>query len=390
MLNKARMLTPGPTPIPDSVRLAMAQDMIHHRKPAFKALMAELQKNLQLLFGTTQPVLPLACSGTGAMTAAVTNLFAPKDRVLVVEGGKFGQRWSAIARSHDLHVIPIEVPWGQAVEPQIVANALTAHPDATGLLVQCSETSTGVMHPVREIAACTRKTDTLLVVDGISSVGIAPCPMDAWGVDCLLTGSQKGLLLPPGLALIALSQRAWTRAAQHPACFYFNLPAERAKAESHQTLFTTPVSLIMGLRESMRLYAQVGHADVFRKQWALTQLTRSGLTAMGLPPLVTRHYAWGLTTVALPGGLDASAVIAYAAEHHGVILAGGQDQFKGRIIRIGHMGWVDWADLIAGLHALATGFRACGGYIGCRDYLEQALCAYQEALRIPSEELLPA
>lgn len=381
MLNKPRMLTPGPTPIPDSVRLVMAQDMIHHRKPAFKALMAETQQRLKPLFGTAQPVLPLSCSGTGAMTAAVTNLFSAGEKVLTVEGGKFGERWTNIARSHGLEPVVIEVPWGQAVSPQAVKDALAAHPDATGVLVQCSETSTGAMHPVREIAAITSKTDTLLVVDGISSVGLSPCPMDEWGVDCLLTGSQKGLMLPPGLALIALSERAWAKTATvTPSCFYFNLQGERKNVENNQTLFTTPVSLIVGLHESMRLYAETGLENVFRKQWALTQMTRTGAKALGLTPLVEEGYAWGLTSVLMPEGVDASAVIAHAAEHFGVVLAGGQDHLKGRIIRIGHMGWLDWADIAAGLHAIAESFRACGGYIGCRDYLEQALHAYHEAL----------
>ncbi|MFV0421903.1 pyridoxal-phosphate-dependent aminotransferase family protein [Oleidesulfovibrio sp.] len=381
MLNKPRMLTPGPTPIPDSVRLVMAQDMIHHRKPAFKAIMAETQQRLKPLFGTAQPVLPLSCSGSGAMTAAVTNLFSAGEKVLVVEGGKFGERWTSIARSQGLNPVVIEVPWGQAVSPQAVADVLSAHSDAAGILVQCSETSTGAMHPVREIAAITSKTDALLVVDGISSVGLSPCPMDEWGVDCLLTGSQKGLMLPPGLALIALSERAWAKAATvTPSCFYFNLQGERKNVENNQTLFTTPVSLVVGLHESMRLYAEAGLENIFRKQWALTQMTRTGVKAMGLSPLVEEGYAWGLTSVLMPEGIDASKVIAHAAEHFGVVLAGGQDHLKGRIIRIGHMGWLDWADIAAGLHAIAESFRACGGYIGCRDYLEQALHAYHEAL----------
>ncbi|WP_027182196.1 pyridoxal-phosphate-dependent aminotransferase family protein [Oleidesulfovibrio alaskensis] len=381
MLNKPRMLTPGPTPIPAAVRLAMAQDMIHHRKPAFKAVMAETQRLLRPLFGTAQPVLPLSCSGTGAMTAAVTNLFSAGEKVVVVEGGKFGQRWTEIARSHGLVPVVIEVPWGSAVTAQAVKQTLEQHGDAAGVLVQCSETSTGVMHPVREIAAVTRSAETLLVVDGISSVGLSPCPMDEWGVDCLLTGSQKGLMLPPGLALIALSERAWARTATvTPSCFYFNLRAERKNAEADQTLFTTPVSLIIGLRESLRMYEETGLEEVFRKQWALTQMARTGVSAMGLAPFVAADYGWGLTSIALPGGIDGTAVLAHAAQHYGVIMAGGQDHLKGRIIRMGHMGWVDWGDIAAGLHALAESYRACGGYIGCRDYIEQALQAYNEAL----------
>ena len=203
MLNKKRLLTPGPTPLPEEVRLALAQDMIHHRKGQFKEIMQRVQSHLRELFGTTQPVLPLSCSGSGAMTAAVYNLFAPGEKVLVAEAGKFGERWVEIARSRGLECTVLSAPWGQAVKAGDVAAALDADPDIRGVLIQMSETSTGVLHPVREVAAITRTRNVLCVVDGISGVSLSPCPMDQWGVDCLVTGSQKGLMLPPGLALLA-------------------------------------------------------------------------------------------------------------------------------------------------------------------------------------------
>lgn len=187
--------------------------MIHHRKSEFKAIMGRVQEKLRVLFGTQGTVLPLSCSGTGAMTAAVYGLFNPGEKVLVVEAGKFGQRWKAIAVSRGLEVVTLEVPWGRAVRPEQVEEALAADPAITGVLIQLSETSTGVLHPVREVARITRQRDVLLVVDGISAVGLSPCPLDEWGLDCLLTGSQKGLMLPPGLALLALSERAWEKAA---------------------------------------------------------------------------------------------------------------------------------------------------------------------------------
>ena len=212
MLNKKRLLTPGPTPLPEEVRLALAQDMIHHRKSRFKEIMQRVQGHLRELFGTTQPVLPLSCSGSGAMTAAVYNLFAPGEKVLVAEAGKFGERWVEIARSRGLECTVLSAPWGRAVKAGDVAAALDADPDIRGVLIQMSETSTGVLHPVREVAAVTRTRNVLCVVDGISGVSLSPCPMDQWGVDCLVTGSQKGLMLPPGLALLALSARAWDKA----------------------------------------------------------------------------------------------------------------------------------------------------------------------------------
>ncbi|GFH62348.1 MAG: serine-glyoxylate transaminase [Candidatus Desulfovibrio kirbyi] len=383
MLNKPRLLTPGPTPLPEQVRLALARDMLHHRKSEFTACMHRVQTQLRVLFGTEQVVLPLSCSGTGAMTAAVHGLFRQNEKVLVVNAGKFGERWEHIAKTRGLDTAAISLPWGEGVQPQTVEQALDDDPRITGVLLQLSETSTGVLHPVQEIAAVTRKRKQLLVVDGISAVGLSPCPMDEWGIDCLLTGSQKGLMLPPGLALLALSERAWEKAATVPAdCFYFNLLKEKTNAEKGQTLFTSPVNLILGLDESLALLLKNGLDALYAKQWALTMLTRCGLRAMGLRLLAERHFAWGITSALLPDGIDGSLVLRLAQENHGVIMAGGQDNLKGRIVRIGHMGWVDWADVVAGLYALNCSLHDAGGFCGARDYLEQALNAYSIALRL--------
>ncbi len=381
MLTKPRLLTPGPTPLPERVRLAMAQDMIHHRKAAFKGIMAKAQEGLARLFGTGQAVLPLCASGTGAMTAAVSNLFAPGEKVLVVEGGKFGERWSEICRARGVIPVPLKVEWGFGVSPSAVGAALDADPHLRGVLVQHSETSTGARHPIEEIAAQTAKRPVLLVVDGISAVSIMPCPMDAWGVDCLLTGSQKGLMLPPGLALIALSDRAWKRAQNlEQNDFYFNLLKERENNAKGQTRFTSPVSLIIGLAESLRMFEETGLDNIYRKQWALTMMARKAVEAMGLTLFAPEHFAWGVTSVLLPQGVDAVQLLAHAANRYGVVMAAGQDHLKNRMVRIGHMGWLDYADLAAGIHALAASYTACGGHVGCRNYLEQALDAYWAAL----------
>ena len=381
MFNKVRLLTPGPTPLPERVRLALAQDMIHHRKRQFAEIMHRVQEKLRVLFGTEGPVLPLSCSGTGAMTAAVYSLFEPGDKVLVVEGGKFGERWRNIAAARGLAVASLRVPWGEAVRPEDVAAALDADPSIKGVLIQVCETSTGVLHPVRQVADLMVGREALLVADGISAVGISPCPMDDWKLDCLLTGSQKGLMLPPGLALLALSPRAWKKAeATRPGCFYFDLPRERDNVLKGQTLFTTPVNLIMGLDASLGVLLENGLELVYAKQWALTMLVRAGTKALGLPPLAREHYAWGLTSVWLPEGVNGSDVLRLAMENYGVCMAGGQDQLKGRIVRIGHMGWVDWGDALAGLYALDRGLIGMGGYSGARDYLETAMSAYRGAL----------
>ena len=384
MLQQQRLLTPGPTPVPVEVRLAMAGEMIHHRKPAFKEVLHKLRGQLQTLFGTNQPVLPLSCSGTGAMTAAAFCLFVPGETVLIAEAGVFGRRWKEIAASRGLNIISLSTEWGQAIAPGAVEKILNERPDIRGVFIQLSETSTGVLHPVEEIARFTRQRDLLLVADGISAVGLSPCPMDAWGIDCLLTGSQKGLMCPPGLALISLSQRAWAKAATVPnACFYFNLIKERENLEKDQTLFTAPVSLILGLQASLDRILSHGIEAMHRKQWALTMMARTGIRSIGLQPFAPAQYTWGLTSVLMPVGVDGTKILQRMAQDYGVIMAGGQEQLKGRIVRIGHMGWVDWADLAAGIHALAEALRACNGYTAARDYLESALAAYRAALDGP-------
>lgn len=390
MFNKLRLLTPGPTPIPECVRLALAKDMIHHRKDEFHRIMARVQERLKLLFGTEGPVLPLSCSGTGAMTACVTSLFAPHESVLVIEAGKFGERFVEICRMQQLETHVLSFPWGSAVETEKVENYLNEHPDICGVFLQISETSTGVLHPVQEIARYTRERNILLCLDGISAIGISPCPMDEWGIDCLLTGSQKGLMLPPGLAFIALSERAWTKAEKKgPSTFYFNLPAERKKLEKNETNFTSAVNLIVALDESLAMLLESGLSPIYQKQWALTMLARTGAQALGLELFVKKHYTWGITSVLLPEGIDGTKILKIAQEKYGVAMAGGQDKLKGRIVRIGHMGWVDWADVLAGLYALDCALKEGGGFSASRDYLEQAMAAYEAALHGPIGQEVP-
>ncbi|MDR3357740.1 MAG: alanine--glyoxylate aminotransferase family protein [Desulfovibrio sp.] len=388
MPEKTRLLTPGPTPLPEPVRLALAKDMLHHRKSEFITIMRRAQENLRLLFGTAGPVLPLSCSGTGAMEAAVCNLFQPGEKVLVAEAGKFGQRWGLIAAARELEVVTLSAPWGKAVAARDIEEKLREDPAITGVLLQHSETSTGVLHPVREVAAVCRRLATLTVVDGISAVGLCPCPMDEWGIDCLLTGSQKGLMLPPGLALLALSPRAWKKAEKtRSGCFYFNLIKERDSLTGKgQTNFTPPVNLIVGLDESLAFLLKDGLEAVYRKQWALTMLARTGVSAMGLNLFAGEHFAWGITSVLLPEGIDGALVLRCAAEKFGVYMAGGQEHLKGRLVRIGHMGHVDWADVAAGLFALNQGIKEAGGFCGSRDYLERSLAAWRAALTVPPGE----
>ena len=378
-IQATRMLTPGPTPIPDRVRLAMAAPLPHHRKDAFKTILAENQAMLKTLFCTASPVLPLACSGTGGMTAAAFNLFSPGEKVLVATAGYFGNRWVDIVKMRGLKAVVLSKNAGESFDPEEIRAMLDADPAIRGVFMQISETSTGVLHPVKEVAAITRERDVLLVADGISAVSISPVPMDEWGIDCLITGSQKGIMLPPGLAFIALSHRAWKKAEEvSPQCYYFDLVQERANCEKNQTHYTSPISLLVGLHEALTMLLEFGMDNVFKKQWALTQMARTGLSAMGMELFVKEEgrYTWGLTSILMPDSMPASPIVAKAFKDCGVILTAGQGNLKEKVIRLAHMGWVDWADLAAGLHALAWSLpeKPQGAY------LEAALEAYHQAL----------
>lgn len=380
-MHKARMLTPGPTPLPEEVRLTAARELIHHRKEEFKHIFARVRAGLKYLFGTKEEVLILTSSGTGAMVAAVENIFSPGEKVLVVEGGKFGQRFREIALNWGVEVVSLPVKWGRAVEISQIEEKFKEHPEIKGILVQASETSTGVLHPVQEIASFCQKKGILCVVDGISAVGISPCPMDEWGIDCLLTGSQKGLMLPPGLAFVALSGRAWEKVKSNcKRPFYFDLIKEKKKVVQNQTAYTPAISLILGLEASLKYFTEKGLKEIYLKQRALTEMVRAGVELIGLELLVKEHYTWGLTSVLLPKAVSASKVLKYMKDNFGYTLAGGQDQLKDRIIRIGHMGYVDYVDLLGVLFALKESYVACGGFSGARNYLEESLKVYFKTL----------
>ena len=377
-IQATRMLTPGPTPIPDRVRLAMAAPLLHHRKDAFKTILAENQVMLKSLFCTESPVLPLACSGTGGMTAASFNLFEPGEKVLVATAGHFGNRWVDIVTQRGLDPVVLRKEPGTSFDPEEIRAMLDDDPAIRGVFMQISETSTGVLHPVQEVAAVTRERNVLLVADGISAVSISPVRMDEWGIDCLITGSQQGHRRPTGPAFVALSPRAWKRAAEvRPQCYYFDLTAERASCEKNQTHYTSPISLLVGLHEALTMLQEMGMDNVFKKQWALTQMARTGIAAMGMELFVKEgRYTWGLTSVRMPDDLPAGPVVAKAFKECGVILTAGQGNLKDKVLRLAHMGWIDWGDLAAGLHALAWSLpeRPSGAYI------EEALDAYHKAL----------
>jgi aspartate aminotransferase-like enzyme len=360
---KQYLLSPGPTPIPNEVALAMSETMIHHRTPQFNKVFEEARQGLKTLFGTNGDVLMLASSGTGAMEAAVANLFSTGDKVLVINGGKFGERWLNIANAFGLDPIEVKVEWGQAVKVKEVERQLNLHPDIQSVMIQASETSTTVLHPVKEIAKLT-KNGPLFLVDGVTAVGVLSVPLDEWGIDALVTGSQKALMLPPGLAFIALSDRAWekTKKAKLPR-FYFDLNLERKNQAKGSGAFTPAVSLIFGLRASLAMMAREGFDRVYARHARMSRATRAAATAMGLKLLAPDSPSPAATGVFLQEGLDADKVLDYLRDHMGVILAEGQDQLKGQVIRIAHVGYMGAFDVITAIAALEMALRKFGAEI---------------------------
>jgi aspartate aminotransferase-like enzyme len=360
---KQYLLSPGPTPVPNEVALAMSETMIHHRTPQFNKVFEEARQGLKKVFGTRNDVLMLASSGTGAMEASVANLFSPRDKVLIINGGKFGERWLNISNAFGLNPIEIKVEWGQAVKVEAGEKELKAHPDLQGVMIQASETATTVLHPVKEIAKLTRN-GPLFLVDGVTAVGVVSLPADEWGIDVLVTGSQKALMLPPGLGFIALSDRAWekTKKAKLPR-FYFDLNLERRNQAKGSGAFTPAVSLIFGLRASLNMMEREGLDRVYARHARMSRATRAAATALGLRLLAPHSPSPAATGVFLPDNIDADQVLDYLRDHMKVTLAEGQDQLKGKVIRIAHVGYMGAFDVITAVAALEMALRKFGAEI---------------------------
>jgi aspartate aminotransferase-like enzyme len=352
-MKKYQLMAPGPTPVPSEVLLAMAQPILHHRTPEYEALFIEVLAGLKRLVQTSQDVIPLACSGTGAMEAAVVNTLSAGDTVVVVSAGKFGERWLDLCRAFGINVVEVKAPYGETVSPQRVAEAVKTTPSIKAVLVQHSETSTGVLHDVRGYAAVTRGTDAILVVDAVSSLGIADLPMDAWGVDVVVAGSQKGLMLPPGLGFCALSEKAWVKnkTATLPR-YYLDLAEERKTLAKNEAHFTPAVSIIVGLRTVIQMLEREGLANVFKRHDRLARATRAGVEALGLGLFCKATPSPAVTAVMAPAGVNTEQIVKAYSQSHNITIAGGQGEMKGGVFRLGHMGYAAEFDVIASLSAL--------------------------------------
>lgn len=360
---KQYLLSPGPTAVPERVLLRMAAPMIHHRTPQFSAVFAETRVMLQTIHKTQSDVLMLSSSGSGAMEAALMALCAPGETMIYVNGGKFGERWGDIAKKHGVNSVGINVDWGNAVAIEDVKRTLDANPQAKAVFVQASDTSTTTEHPVKAIAALTKNLDCVTVVDAITALGVIDMPMDEWGLDVVISGSQKALMLPPGLATIAVSEKAWTMIEATNGCntFYFDLLTERKnqKAGKDTTAWTPAVSLITGLNEVLKMMLEEGLEALYARHTLLAKATRAGFDALGMQ-LVSSAPATSATGAFVPVSVDGGAFVKYLRDTMGVTFAGGQGDLTGKIIRVAHLGYYDVFDVCIIMSAVEIALNRFG------------------------------
>jgi aspartate aminotransferase-like enzyme len=354
-MQKKYLMTPGPTPVPEKVMLAMAAPIIHHRTPDFSAAFAEAIVNLKYVFKTEGDVLLFACSGTGVMEAGIVNCFSAGDTVIVCRNGKFGDRQKKIAETYGLTVVDLQYGWTEVVRPEDVAAALEAQPEARGVIVTQSETSTGVLNDVEAIGKIVGPLDdVVLIVDSITGIGAVECKTDEWGLDVVMTGSQKGLMLPPGLAACTVSAKAW-RAYERSTLpkFYFDWMSYQKNVAKDTTPFTPAVTLVLGLNESLKMIREEGIENTIARHSRLAEATRRGCEALGLKLFAPPEGRGSAVTPAwVPEGVDGKAIVKIMKDKHGVTIAGGQDDYAGKIIRIGHLGYFGDFDIIVTLAAL--------------------------------------
>ena len=347
-IKKTRLLTPGPTPIyPRALQAMLGADM-HHRTQDFRNIFLAVLADLKLVMGTAHDVLVLVASGTGAMEASVTNCFSPGDRVIVCTAGKFGERWVEMTRAFGLDVLVLEAPYGKTVRPETLEKALAANPDVKGVFVQASETSTGAVHDVRAMGEAIKKTNAIFVVDAITGLGTMPLDIDAWGLDIVIGGSQKAFMIPPGLAFLSISPKAWAmvETAKLPR-FYFNLKKERKNAANGESAWTASTALILALNEALQYIKSIGMAKLIDNAAGLARATRDACQALGLELFAPENPSASVTAIKAPAGLDSGVIVKEFRQRFGSIIANGQGEMKGRIFRIAHLGYFDVADLFA-------------------------------------------
>jgi aspartate aminotransferase-like enzyme len=347
---KQRLLTPGPTPVPEETLLELAKPMIFHRTAEFRALLAEVLADLQKIFCTKNVIVPLTSSGTGALEAALTNSVPAGAKIICLIAGRFGERWKNIAKAFGIESVNVTVPYGQAVQPEQLEKALADHPNAVAVCSTLSETSTGVGHDVAAFGKIIGKTPALHVVDAISGLGAMECRTDEWQIDINCTGSQKALMMPPGLAFLSVSDKAWKTIDKNPQprAFYFDLKKAKKNLETSDTPYTPAHTLIRAMRVSLKKILAEGIENIWARQKRYAEAARAGFQALGLE-LFPAQPNTALTVVKMPANIDSTALLTKLEKQYGLKLANGQDNLKGKIIRLAHMGYIDQFDILAAL-----------------------------------------
>jgi aspartate aminotransferase-like enzyme len=357
---KNRLMTPGPVVVPPEVLMSMARPIIHHRTEEFEKVMTAVRDGLKYVFQTENEVIILSSSSTGAMESSVVNLMSPGDRALVISGGKFGERWAELCKAYGIDYHLIDVEWGKSLEIQRVADKLSSDPSIKCVYSTLCETSTGVVYDIEGLGKIVKETNALLVVDAVSGLGAVDIQTDNWHIDVVVSGSQKGLMIPPGLAFITLNQRAWdaVEKAKLPR-YYFDLRKAKKSIAKNQTPFTCSVSLLFALQESLAQIRREGLANILARHARLAEATRAGVKALGLE-LFASSPANAVTSVKVPEGIDGEKLVELIAERYGITFAEGQDKLIGKIFRIAHLGYADDIDVISAISALEMALPAMG------------------------------
>jgi len=352
-MRKNYLLTPGPTPLPPQVEEAMARPIIHHRTPQFQAVLKEATEGLRYVFQTAGDVFILASSGTGAMEAAVVNLLSPGDTALTVEGGKFGERWTELCKAYGVNAEVATVEWGKAVTPEEIQSRLKNNPKIKAVFITLCETSTGVANDVEAIGKVVKDTEAVLVVDAISGLGAIDLKTDAWFCDMVVSGSQKGLMLPPGLGFISVSSKAQKliAASKNPR-YYFDLRSAKKALDKTDTPFTPAITLIIALNETLKMIKQEGLENIFARHRKMAEATRRAAEALGLGLFAPSASSDVVTAVKVPQGIDGEKLVKTMRDTYGVTIAGGQAELKGKVFRVAHMGFIEEFDIIVGISCL--------------------------------------
>jgi len=354
MTFSTQLRIPGPTPLPERVMRAMNRPLIDHRGPEFAAILAEVTAGAKRVFNTKADILLLTSSGTGGLESAVANLVSPGDEVVVALCGNFGERFAALAAAYGADVVRLEFEWGQPVEPDDLARVLANHPKAKVLLLTHNETSTGLTNPLQQLVRVGREAGRIVVVDGVSSISSIAIETDAWGIDVAVSGSQKGWMAPPGIALVSVSERAWEQQARaRSPRFYFDWKEAKTWADKGMTPFTPAIPVAFALQEGLRMIEEEGLENVYERHARLARATQAGLKALGFALYAREGFRSNTVTSALPpAGLDVNALRKLLNDKFGVVIAGGQGKMTGKMIRVGHLGAIAEGEVVQVLWAV--------------------------------------